>query len=249
MQKDVTDDTKDIRVLRAGRTMQLLLIESDMASSGWLADRLRDSGFRPRLVGSPSEAVAQAGEAQAVVIDLPADCANGTRLVEPMRDAGIIKPVLVVSTQGDWRDRVETLDAGADAYILKPFRSEEIAARLRALIRRDSGSHRSRIAHGPFACDLASLTIQRDGVALDLTGNEFRMLRIFLLRAGQVVSPRELRDLLYTGIQDRTKNAIEVHVARLRRKIGRQFLTTVRGLGYCFDIHTGSQSLDVDIGY
>jgi two-component system OmpR family response regulator len=229
--------------------MQLLLIESDLASSGWLADRLRASGFRPRVVGSASEALAYVSQAQAVVIDLPANCANGTPVVEPLRDAGMVKPLLVVSTQGDWRDRVETLDAGADDYILKPFRSEEIAARLRALIRRNSGSHRSRIVHGPFTCDLASLTILRDGVALDLTGNEFRILRIFLLRAGQILSPQELRDLLYTGSQDRTKNAIEVHVARLRRKIGRAFIKTVRGLGYCFELHEENRRIDADAGY
>jgi two-component system OmpR family response regulator len=229
--------------------MQLLLIESDIASTGWLADRLRDSGFRPRVVGSASEALANADEAQAIVIDLPANCANGTPLVEPLRDAGMVKPLLVVSTQGDWRDRVETLDAGADDYILKPFRSEEIAARLRALIRRNSGNHRSKIVHGPFSCDLASLTILRGGVAMNLTSNEFRMLRIFLLRAGQILSPQDLRDLLYTGSQDRTNNAIEVHVARLRSKIGREFIRTVRGLGYCFEVRACNQGADINTGY
>jgi two-component system OmpR family response regulator len=229
--------------------MQLLLIESDIASTGWLADRLRDSGFRPRVVGSASEALESVGEAQAVVIDLPANCANGTPVVEPLRNAGVVKPLLVVSTQGDWRDRVETLDAGADDYILKPFRSEEIAARLRALIRRNSGNHRSQIVRGPFSCDLASLTILLDGVALTLTSHEFRMLRIFLLRAGQILSAQELRELLYSGRLDRTNNAIEVHVARLRRKIGRNVLKTVRGLGYCFDLRHFDLQTDADTGY
>jgi two-component system OmpR family response regulator len=216
--------------------LQLLLIEDDRNSGGWLADRLAGSGIVTRSAGSSEQALrdGSAARSEAVIVDAGMAGSEGDRHVRPLRNGGIDQPLMVLSARGSWRDRVASLDAGADDYLIKPVRAEEVAARLRAIIRRSAGRAHDRLQAGGIELDLKARMASHDGIPIDLTRNEYLLLRLFLLRPGAVLAYGEIRDHLYKEPGERSLNAIEVHVARLRGKIGRTRIRTVRGVGYSF---------------
>lgn len=216
--------------------LQLLLIEEDRDFGCWLSDRLQDSGFITRESGSAEQALRSglAARSSAVIVNLGAFGQAGARHVRPLRDAGVWQPLIVLSSQCHWRERVECLDAGADDYLTKPVRAEEVAARLRAIIRRSAGSTGDCIVSGDIEIDIKGRSARLGGEPLDLTRNEFRLLRLFILNQERVLTHDELRGKLYAQPSGRSHNAVEVNVARLRRKIGRNAIRTVRGLGYRF---------------
>ena len=224
--------------------MQLLLIEMDQASSGWLAERLSKLSFVPRLAQSPEQALSDGltRGITAIVVDIGHDRADANSTVDMLRKAGLCQPLMIVAAHGDWQDKVNCLDAGADEYLVKPVRSEEIAARLRAIIRRCAGNPTDRIVIGDLDLDLKAKCAWRAGECLDLTHNEFRLLRIFLLNPEKTMSHAEIRERLYPGGDRRSANAIEVQIARLRRKVGQNRILTVRGLGYRFVTETRTRS-------
>jgi two-component system OmpR family response regulator len=131
-----------------------------------------------------------------------------------------------------WADQVDGLDAGADDYLAKPFRMEELLARLRALIRRTAGRTSSEITHGDVVLDTSSAKVTRAGQPVTLTGHEFRVLAYLMHNKGRVVSRTELTEHVYAQDFDRDSNTIEVFIGRLRRKLGPDLIETVRGLGY-----------------
>jgi len=214
--------------------VQLLLIESGLDSLGWLAERLAGSGFVVRQVHSLEQALQDgvAERATAVIADIGHSGPQGQAIATLLRKAGMTQPLMILSARGDWRERVETLDAGADDYVAKPVRSEEVAARLRALIRRSIGSPTDQITVGDIELDLKARCAWLAGKCLNLTRNEFRLLRLFLLQPERIMTHQEIRDRLHSGEADCSRNAIEVQIARLRRKVGRHRIRTIRGVGY-----------------
>ncbi len=224
--------------------MNLLLIEDESDSAGWLAERLSTSGFVVHRVISSQQALCEglSENAAAVILDVGHSGPSGRELVKPLRDAGIEQPLVLLSARGSWRDKVESLDAGADDYLIKPVRAEEVAARLRAIIRRSAGSAIDRIAVGDMDIDLKGQIARLGGKPLDLTRNEFGLLSLFLMRAGRVLANQEIRSLLYSGATSRSVNAVEVHIARLRSKIGRERIRTIRGLGYRLALPAAAQN-------
>lgn len=217
--------------------MRFLLIGSDRTQSGWLAEKMEGIGFVARLAQSSEQALANgmADDAAAVLLDSGLSASASAPVVRQLRQGGVEQPLIVLSARGDWRDKVECLDAGADDFLLKPVRSEEIAARLRALIRRGAGKGSNHIRHGGLDLDLQARCAWLDGSCLNLTRNEFRLLRLFMLHPQSILSHSDLLDQLNPGGARPSINAAEVQIARLRRKIGAGLIRTVRGVGYRFD--------------
>ena len=141
-------------------------------------------------------------------------------------------PVLILTARDSWHEKVAGIDAGADDYLAKPFHTEELLARLRALVRRSHGLASPLLEQGDVTLDTRSGTVTLKGITVTLTAHEYRLLAYLMHRAGQVVSRSELIEHLYAQDFDRDSNTVEVFVGRLRRKLGADLIETVRGMGY-----------------
>lgn len=216
--------------------MRLLLVEDDGNLSDRMIARLAQDGFMTSRVGSAEEALSLSdlGGAALVIVDIGLPGMDGIAFIRELRIRGSSQPVLMLTARGDWQQKVEALNAGADDYVVKPVRAEELVARLHALLRRAAGQLAGQITAGPLVIDAQARGAWLDGEQLDLTQIEFRLLHLFALRAGHVLSHAEIQDHLYLSAQSRSANAVEVHIARLRRKIGHEAIRTIRGLGYRF---------------
>ena len=214
--------------------MHLLLINCAGEGGGWLDERLGGSGFMLRRAGSTGEALRHrmTDGTAAVLIDSGAQAPEASQLVRPLRSGGVEQPILMLSPRAGWREKVACLDAGADDYLVKPVRSEEVAARLRAVIRRSAGATSGRVRLGGFELDLNARCAWMGGRCLDLTRNEFRLMRLFMLEPDRIHTHAEIRERLHGVAAMPTLNAVEVQVTRLRRKLGRAAIRTVRGVGY-----------------
>lgn len=174
----------------------------------------------------------------AAIIDLGLPLLDGISLVRQIRAQGRTFPILILTARGDWQDKVEGLDAGADDYVVKPFQLEEILARLNALLRRAAGFAKPLIECGPIALDITAkrVTLARQGV--DLTAYEYKLLEYLMLHPGKVISKTELTEHLYAQDYDRDSNVLEVFVRRLRQKLDPDDtlhpIETIRGQGYRF---------------
>lgn len=214
--------------------MHILLVEDDRELSTRLTRSLSEAGFAVDIAYGGLSA-AEMGEAQsfdAVVLDLGLPEMSGLEVLRRWRRAGINTPVLVLTARDAWPERVEGLNAGADDYLGKPFQTMEVVARLRALARRANGTGATLLRHGPLELDPSSATVTIDGRCIELTARELGVLRYLMLRTTRIVSQRELIDHIYAMDDQRESNTIEVYVARLRRKLGRETIRTIRGLGY-----------------
>lgn len=214
--------------------MRLLLIEADAASGTRLAEGLTRAGFVVQRCVSAQDALSE-GYAQhtaVILMDVGLNEAQPGKTILPLRTAGLNHPLIVLSAQGDWHERVECLDAGADDYVLKPVRTEEIAARLRAIIRRSVGNASDRIALGGILLDIKTKCAWLQDKCLDLTRSEYRLLRLFLLSPDHILTHTQIWHELHPGKFDFSANSVEVQIARLRGKIGKDMIRTVRGLGY-----------------
>jgi two-component system OmpR family response regulator len=166
------------------------------------------------------------------VLDLGLPKIDGLTLLRRWREAGISAPVLILTARGSWHEKVQGIDGGADDYVAKPFRIEEVLARIRALIRRASGIAHAELRCGALTLDPRTARVSLGGAAVKLTSHEFRVLSYLMHRGGQVVSRAELTEHIYAQDFDRDSNTIEVFIARLRRKLDPSLIETVRGLGY-----------------
>lgn len=214
--------------------MRLLVVEDDPDLAGQLGEALRDAGYVVDSTGDGEEAqfLGDTESYDAVVLDLGLPKIDGMTVLERWREAGRDMPVLILTARDRWSDKVAGIDAGADDYLAKPFRIEELLARIRALIRR-AGGHASAILEcGPVRIDTRSSRVTVDGAPIRLTGQEYRLLAYLAHNAGKVISRSELTEHLYDQDFDRDSNTIEVFVGRLRRKIAVEIIETVRGLGY-----------------
>ena len=148
------------------------------------------------------------------------------------REQGVGVPILVLTARGSWHEKVEGIDGGADDYVSKPFRMEEVLARLRALLRRAQGHAAPRLTARALCLDPRTAAVTRDNQPVKLTAQEYRVFSYLMHHAGRVVSQAELAEHIYAVDGDRDSNTVEVFIARLRRKLGADAITTVRGLGY-----------------
>jgi len=199
-------------------------IETALAGAGYAVDRAAE--------GDRADFLVQTERYDAVLLDLGLPMVDGLTLLRRWREAGIAVPVLVLTARGSWHEKVQGIDGGADDYVAKPFRMEEVLARLRALIRRASGQVIAELRCGRVALDPRTVKVTLDGAAVKLTSHEFRVLSYLMHQHGRVVSQAELSEHIYAQNLDRDSNTVEVFIARLRRKLGPTVIETVRGLGY-----------------
>jgi len=173
-------------------------------------------------------------EFDAVILDLGLPDMQGVEVLKRWRKGGRQMPVLILTARGSWSEKVDGLNAGADDYIAKPSHVQEVTARLRALMRRAAGTSSPTLVHDDIELSPASGTVTVSGKPVDLTAQEFRILNYFMHRQGRVISQADLIEHLYPHEEERDPNTMEVYVARLRRKLGRNAIKTLRGLGYRF---------------
>src|SRR5438552_2294149 len=214
--------------------MRVLVVEDEALLSRQLSNALGDAGYAVDCArdGERADFLAQTERYDAVVLDLGLPKIDGLTLLRRWREAGSDVPVLVLTARGSWHEKVQGIDGGADDYVAKPFRMEELLARLRGLIRRASRQVAPELRCGALALDARSARVTVDGNPVTLTGLEFRVLSYRMHHRGRVVSPSELTEHIYAQSFDRDSNTVQVFIARLRRKLGSSYIETVRGLGY-----------------
>jgi two-component system OmpR family response regulator len=214
--------------------LRVLVVEDETALSRQLAAELRSAGYAVDCAedGERADFLGQTESYDAIVLDLGLPRVDGLTVLRRWREAGISVPVLVLTARDSWHEKVRGIDGGADDYVAKPFRMEEVLARLRALIRRASGQVQPELVSGPVALDPRTSRVTLDGVAVRLTSHEFRVLSYLMHHRGRVVSQGELMEHIYAEESDRDSNTVEVFVARLRKKLGPSAIETVRGQGY-----------------
>jgi two-component system OmpR family response regulator len=214
--------------------MRVLVIEDELALAAQLKEALAAGGYAVdgACDGRRADFAVRTEEYDAVLLDLGLPQVDGLTLLRGWRSAGLGVPVLVLTARGSWHEIVEGMDAGADDYVAKPFRMEEVLARLRALIRRASGQPYQLLRCGEVTLDPRLARVTRDGLPVRLTSHEFRVLSYLMHHRARVVSQSELTAHIYARDGDRDSNTIEVFIARLRRKLGASVIETVRGLGY-----------------
>jgi len=214
--------------------MRILLVEDDLLLGDGLRARLRQLGFLVDWVqdGEAAERELIAGQHAAAVLDLGLPRKDGMDVLAALRRAGMTIPILVLTARDAVADRIRGLDVGADDFVIKPVDADELAARLRALIRRSHGRPQERLVIGNVVLDPAARVVERGGVQIDLSLREFDLLHALMLNCGRVLSREQLEAHIYGWGQEVESNAIEVHVHHLRRKLGGPVIQTVRGVGY-----------------
>jgi DNA-binding response OmpR family regulator len=214
--------------------MRVLIAEDDERIAEPLKTTLESAGFMVDIE-SDGEIAWYRGDTETfdtVILDLGLPTLDGLTVLKRWRSAGRVSPVLVLTARGRWEEKVEAIEAGADDYVVKPFRIEEVLARVRAIIRRANGLASSRIDFAGYVFDARQMQVTRDGVPIDLTPLEFRLLAQLLHNRGKVISQHELTEQLYSQDTDRDPNSIEQLVGRLRRRLGAEVILTRRGFGY-----------------
>lgn len=214
--------------------MRALVVEDDAAIASLVTTALGAAGFVVDRAADGEEAT-HLGETEpydVAVLDLGLPGADGLAVLRRWRAAGRRYPVLILTARETWSDKLAGFRAGADDYVTKPFRVEEVVVRVQALVRRAAGHADVRIVVGRLALDTQLGTVTLDGMPLRLTAMEQRILAYLMHRAGRIVSRTELSEHVYDGATDRDFNSIEVIIGRLRRKIGAEAIETLRGQGY-----------------
>jgi two-component system, OmpR family, response regulator len=214
--------------------LRVLVVEDEISLCRQLAKSLTDAGYAVDRAadGESADFLARTEQYDAVVLDLGLPKVDGLTLVRRWREAGMLTPVLILTARGSWHEKVQGIDGGADDYVSKPFRIEEVLARIRALIRRASGIAQPELRCGALVLEVRTARVFVGGVPVKLTSHEFRVLSYLMHHSGRPVSRAELVEHIYALDLDRDSNTVEVFIARLRRKLGADFIETVRGLGY-----------------
>ena len=214
--------------------MRVLIVDDEPALSEHLARSLSEAGYAVDVAadGEQADFAVRTESYDAVLLDLGLPRIDGLTVLRNWRRSGVGVPVLVLTARGSWHETVDGIDAGADDYVAKPFRVEEVLARLRGLIRRASGHAQQQLRCGDVTLDPRLVRVTKDGVPIRLTSHEFRVLSYLMHHRDRVVSQAELTEHIYAQDFDRDSNTVEVFIARLRRKLGPALIETVRGLGY-----------------
>jgi two-component system response regulator PhoP len=222
--------------------MRLLLIEDDAALRLGLARQLEADGYRVDLAADGQDGLFQAREypVDLAIVDLGLPKLNGLSVVEQLRSDGRTMPILILTARSSWQDKVVGLEAGADDYLVKPFEYGELAARVKALLRRSLKAASDVLVLGPVSIDFSAQAARLQGAPLDLTTFEYRVLEFLVRERARVVSKQELSDYLYPHDEDRDSNVLEVLIGRLRRKLDPDGtlapIETLRGRGYRFTL-------------
>ena len=214
--------------------MRILLAEDDPLLGDGLRAGLRQLGFQVDWVrdGAAAERELRAQPYAAAVLDLGLPLKDGLDVLAAVRSAGVSLPVLVLTARDAVPERVRGLDRGADDYVVKPVDLHELAARLRALVRRAHGQPQESLAVRDVVLDPAARTVRQAGAPVPLSTREFDLLHALMLNAGRVLSREQLEQHLYSWGREVESNAVEVHIHHLRRKLGGALIRTVRGVGY-----------------
>lgn len=214
--------------------MKVLLIEDDARLRAQTVEALESAGFLVDATGDgeDGEFMGATETYAATVLDLGLPKMNGIDILNRWRADGIDMPVLILTARGDWTDKIAGFRAGADDYVVKPARVEEVVVRIQTLVRRASGHARVEIRTGGLVLDTQTTLFTLDGAALRLTAFEHRLLTLLIHRKGQVVSRTTMSEHLYDSAADRDFRSLEVMIGRLRRKLGPDRIETVRGEGY-----------------
>ncbi|MDC0663422.1 response regulator transcription factor [Marinobacter sp. SS21] len=218
--------------------MRLLLVEDDRLLVDGLSRQLEKAGFSVDVAGTAKDAVllGQQEDYRVGVLDLGLPDGNGLEVLSQWRAHSALFPVLILTARGEWQDKVNGLKAGADDYLAKPFQSEELIARLHAIVRRSEGRVQSTLKAGRFELDENRQSLRlADGSSHSLTGTEFRLLRCLMSRPGQVFSKEQLMEQLYNLSESPSENLIEAYIRRLRKLVGPDTIATRRGQGYTFN--------------
>ena len=217
--------------------MRLLLVEDNVPLADELIASLSGQGYATDWLADGRDADYQGSSEpyDLIVLDLGLPGKPGLEVLRDWRARGLATPVLILTARDSWAERIEGLKAGADDYLTKPFHPEELLLRIQALLRRAHGvANQPLLQVGGLALDEARQHCRKDGQEVELTAGEFRLLRYFMLHPGQLLSKTQLAEHLYDGETERDSNVIEVHVNRLRGKLGRELIETRRGQGYRF---------------
>ncbi|QOC23320.1 response regulator transcription factor [Wenzhouxiangella sp. AB-CW3] len=220
--------------------MRVLVVEDETALRELLGRALKRQGFAVDLCADGTDGLHCATEypVDLAIIDLGLPGTSGMEIVREARKRERTFPILVLTARSDWQDKVEALEIGADDYVTKPFRIEELMARVHALLRRSAGHAAPEVSFGPLTVNLSSQDVALGGEALDLTTFEYKVLEYFVLHPDQVVSKMELNEHLYEEDADPESNVIEVIIGRLRKKLDPDGdwapIETLRGRGYRF---------------
>jgi two-component system OmpR family response regulator len=214
--------------------MRVLVVEDDPDLGRQLSDALTQAGYAVDLApdGEEGHFLGDTEPYDAAVLDLGLPKLDGVRVLEKWRNAGKDMPVLILTARDRWSEKVAGFDAGADDYLTKPFFTEELLARLRALMRRAAGHASAALECGDLRVDTRAARASVNGEPIKLTAHEYRVLSYLMHHQGRVVPRTELVEHIYDQDFDRDSNTIEVFVDRLRRKIGSNRILTERGLGY-----------------
>ncbi|MCF6196324.1 MAG: response regulator transcription factor [Emcibacter sp.] len=214
--------------------MRLLLVEDDPDLSRQMKNILEEDGYAVDVSGDGEDGhfLGETESYDAIVLDLGLPIMDGISVLNKWRQAGITTPVLILTARDGWSEKVSGLDAGADDYVTKPFKIEEVLARVRALIRRAAGQASPELTCGPVTLNSNSSKVTVDGSPVRLTAQEYKLLAYLMHHPEKIISRTELTEHIYDQDFDRDSNTIEVFVTRVRKKLGVNIINTVRGLGY-----------------
>ncbi|MFJ5853708.1 two-component system response regulator PmrA [Enterobacter cancerogenus] len=214
--------------------MKLLIVEDDLLLQEGLALALANEGYALDCAATAAEADAliQSGEYSLVILDLGLPDKDGATLLSQWRRRGVENPVLILTARDAIEDRINGLDSGADDYLVKPFALAELQARVRALIRRYLGHSDNLLTDGDITLNLQTQQVLRQSQPVEVTPKEFALLTRLIMRSGQTVHRETLQQDIYSWQDDPGSNTLEVHIHNLRRKLGKDRIKTVRGVGY-----------------
>jgi two-component system response regulator PhoP len=222
--------------------VKILVVEDEDRLREQLAERLKKAGYSVEQAADGQEGlyIGEEYPLDLAIIDLGLPGISGIDVIRRLREGGKELPILILTARGNWQDKVEGLEAGADDYVVKPFHVEEVLARLNALLRRAAGYSQPVLELGPINIDTRTQAVQVDGRPIELTAYEYKVLEYLALHRGEVVSKTELTEHLYEQDYDRDSNVLEVFVGRLRRKLDPENrfkpIETLRGRGYRLSI-------------
>lgn len=215
--------------------MRLLLVEDQVDLADSLTADLQRHGYAVDWRTDGRDALWQGAVEpyDAIILDLGLPGLNGLEVLKQWRAQNLATPVLILTARSSWAERIEGLKAGADDYLAKPFHPEELLLRIQALLRRAHGlANQPQLQAAGLSLDEERQCVQQNGQNIELTAAEFRLLRYFMLHPGQLLSKLQLSEHLYDGESERDSNVLEVHVNRLRNKLGKRVIETRRGQGY-----------------
>ncbi|MBL5931991.1 two-component system response regulator PmrA [Lelliottia amnigena] len=214
--------------------MKLLIVEDDLLLQEGLALGLANEGYALdcAATGAEADSLIQSGEYSLVILDLGLPDKDGATLLSQWRRRGVDNPVLILTARDAIEDRIHGLDSGADDYLVKPFALAELQARARALIRRYQGHSDNLVADGDLTLNLQTQQVLCNSHPVEVTPKEFALLTRLIMRSGQTVHRETLQQDIYSWQDDPGSNTLEVHIHNLRRKLGKDRIKTVRGVGY-----------------